>query len=164
MHLLKLFEQTVHILHLNACAHGDAAFACGFDEFRFAALTRCHAVNDALFARNVFFGFAQIHVARFGRQLRGQFVHQTGQATHLFHLLNLRQEIVQIKTTAALDFGRQLLRSFHVHASSDLLHQSQDIAHAQDAACMTFGIKYFKAVNFFAGACKLDGRARDLTH
>ena len=142
MHLLKLFEQAVDLLHLNTCAHGNAALARGFDELGSAALPRGHAVNDALLARNVFFGFAQIHAACLGGQLRWQLVHQTGQAAHLFHLLNLSQKVIQVKTAAAFDFGCQLLGGFHVYARRDLLHQSQNIAHAQDATGMTLGIEH----------------------
>ena len=70
-------------------------------------------------------------------------------STHLLHLLNLGQKVIEVKARAALDLGGQLLRRMHVDPSADLLDQSQDVAHAQNAAGMALGIKHLQAVNFF---------------
>ena len=61
-------------------------------------------MDDALLATNVFFSLAHINVFGLGRHLGRQFVHQIGQAPHRAHLLNLREEVVQVKVVTALDF------------------------------------------------------------
>ena len=164
MHLAELVEQTVHVLYLNAGTGGNAALARGLDQLGLAALFGRHAVDDALLANNVALGALQIGFAGFGRHLGGQLVHEAGQPAHLLHLLNLRQEVVQVKAITALDLAGQLLRGLHVNARGDLLHQGHDVAHAQNTPGMAFGIEHLQAVNFFAGTGKFDGRAGDLAN
>ena len=82
----------------------------------------------------------------------------------MFHLLNLGQKIIEVKTGAAFDFGGQLLRRLDIHAGGDLLDQSDDIAHAQNAPGVALGVKHLQTVNFLAGAGKFDRRARNLAY
>ena len=121
-------------------------------------------MDDALLAANVFLGLANIDVFGFGRHLCRQFVHQIRQAAHRAHLLNLQQEIVQIKVVTALDFVGQFLGGRHINARGNLLYQGQYVAHAQHALRVAVGIEQFQAVHFFAGTRELDRHARDLTH
>ena len=100
MHLGKLIEQAVDFLHLNTGPCGDAALAGGFDQIRMGALARRHAVDDALLAVHFFFRPVEVNGTGLGGQLRGQFVHHAGQATHLLHLLQLGQKVVQVKAGA----------------------------------------------------------------
>ena len=79
-------------------------------------------------------------------------------------MLNLGQKVVEIKTCAALDFGRQLLRCRNIHPGSNLLDQRQDIPHAEDASCVPLGIKNLQTIKLLTGTGKLDGRTRDLAH
>jgi len=67
LHLLELLEQSVHLLHLHPGPGGDAALACGFDEFGFAPFCRCHAADDALFAPHLFVGPIHVGATGFGR-------------------------------------------------------------------------------------------------
>ena len=121
-------------------------------------------MDDAFLAPDVFFRFVHVHLTGFGRHRGRKLVHEARQAAHLFHLLDLAQEIVQVKASAAFDFGRQFLGGFHVDTRRHLLHQGHDVAHAQNASGMAVGIKHFQPVYFFAGTCELDGRARHLPH
>ena len=79
-------------------------------------------------------------------------------------MLQLTQKVFQVKAAAAFHLGSQLLRGRHVHPGGDLLDQRKDVAHAQNAAGMTLGIKHLQAVELFAGARELDRRAGDLPH
>ncbi len=56
------------------------------------------------------------------------------------------------------------MRGGHIDTGRDLFNQRHDVTHAQDATGMALGIKDFQAVELFAGARKLDGRAGDLPH
>ena len=162
--MLKLFEHAVDVLHLHPRTGCNAALARGLDQLGLGTFFGRHAVDDALLAANVFLGFAQIHAGRLGRELTGQFVHQARQTAHLLHLLDLRQEVVQIKAATAFDFGGQLLRRLHVHTGGNLLDQRHNVAHAQNAPGMALRIKDLQAVELFAGAGKLDRGAGDLPH
>ena len=68
------------------------------------------------------------------------------------------------KPFAAFDFFGHFLRRSHVHARGDLLDQRQNVAHAQHAAGVAFGVKDFQTVEFFRRTGKLDGRAGDVPH
>src|SRR5690606_10644609 len=103
LHLFELLEQAVDFLHMNSGTTGDALLARGLDEFRFAALQRRHALDDAFLALDVLLGLVHVHRACLGRELRRKLVHQAGEAAHLLHLLDLRKEIVEIEPVAALD-------------------------------------------------------------
>ena len=162
--MTELIEQAIDLLHLNTGTGGNAALAGGFDEVRFGAFQRSHAVNDALLFHHFFFGAVQIHVLSFGSDLPRHFVHQAGQATHLFHLQQLRQKIVQVKAIAAFELGRHFLRRRHVDVGRDLFNQGHDVAHAQHATGVAVCIKGFETINFFAGTGKLNGRTSDLPH
>ena len=121
-------------------------------------------MDDALLAANIFFRLAHIDVLGFGRHLGWQFVHQIGQAAHGSHLLNLREEVVQVKVVTALDFVSQFLGGRHIDARGDLLHQGQYVAHAQHALRVAVGVKQFQAVHFFAGTGELDRHTGNLPH
>ena len=149
---------------MHAGAGSDAAFAGGLDQVGLAALQRRHALDDAFLALDVFFGLAHVHLTGLGRHLRGQLVHQARQPAHVLHLLQLAQKVFQVKAAAAFHLGGELLRGRHVHAGSDLLNQRQDVAHAQNAAGVTLGVKHLQAVELFAGARELDRRTGDLPH
>ena len=45
-----------------------------------------------------------------------------------------------------------------------MLDQGHDVAHAEDAARVAFGVEHFQAVDFFGCAREFDGRAGDLPH
>ena len=121
-------------------------------------------MDDALLAADVFFGLTHVHIFGLRGHLGWQFVHQIGQAAHGAHLLNLREEIVQVKVVAAFDFVGQFLGGRHIDARGDLLDQGQDIAHAQHALCVAVGVEQFQAIHFFARTRELDGHTGDLTH
>ena len=164
MHLLELFEQAVDLLHLNARAISDAFFARGLDDVGAASFPSGHAANDALFALHVALGAAHVHARGFGRHGAGQLVDEAGQAAHLFHLTQLGQEVVEVKAATALDLGGELLRRSHVHVGGDLLDQGNDVAHAQDAAGVTLGIKNLQAVDLLGHTGELDGHTGDVAH
>ena len=121
-------------------------------------------MDDALLAANVFLRLVHINLFGFGGHLGWQFVHQIRQAAHGAHLLNLREEVVQVKVVTAFDFFSQLLGGRHVDTCSDLFDQGQYVAHAQHALRMAVGIEQFQAVHFFAGTGELDRHTCDLTH
>ena len=79
-------------------------------------------------------------------------------------MLNLRQEVVQVKVVATLDFVSQFLGGRHINARCDLFDQGQYVAHAQHALRVTVGVEQFQAVHFFAGTSELDRHAGNLAH
>jgi len=165
--LLELGEQAIDFLNLHAGTRGDAAFARGFQEVGLAPLQRCHRTNDAFHAAHVPLGAVHVglaHVGGLAGELRGQFVHQSGQAAHLLHLRNLRQKIVQVETVTGLDLVDEPLSGLHVDAFLHLFDQADDVAHAEHAAGVALCVKDFQAVDLFADTGKLDRRAGDLAH
>ena len=121
-------------------------------------------MDNALLSTDVFLGLAHIDVFGFGGHLGRQFVHQIGQAAHRAHLLNLREEVVQVKVVAAFDFVSQFLCGRHINACGDLFYQGQYVAHAQHALCVAVGVEQFQAVHFFAGTRELDRHTGNLAH
>ena len=78
-------------------------------------------MDDAFLAPDIFFRFVHVNLTGFGRHRGRKLVHEARQTAHLLHLLDLTQEIIEVKAGAAFYFGSQLLGRFDIHAGGDLL-------------------------------------------
>ena len=97
-------------------------------------------------------------------QLRRQLVHQVRQPTHLFHLRQLRLEVVQVELAADLDFLRQVLRCCDIDTFLGFLHQRKNIAHAENPVRHPGRIERFQPIQFFRDTGELDWLASDVAH
>ena len=161
LHLVELRQHAVDVLYLNAGTDRNAPLAAGLDELGLGALGGRHRMDDALHAPDILFGAVHVGLSGCSLHLRRQFVHHRRQATHLFHLADLGEEVIQIEPAAALELFGQTAGCLVVDAGLRLLDQGEDVAHAEDAIGHAVGVKGVEPVEFFAGAHELDRAAGD---
>ena len=65
-------------------------------------------------------------------------------------------KVVEVKLIACLHLLGKFLSLFDVNGFLDVFYQSDDIAHAEDAACHSFGIKGFQTIDFFRDTDKFN--------
>jgi hypothetical protein len=102
LHLLEFIEQAVDFLHLHAGACGNAALACGLDEFGLAPLQRRHALDDAFLAAHVALGLVHVHLAGLGLPSAPASCPSGWTGRPSFHLLDLAEEVVEVKPAPLL--------------------------------------------------------------
>ena len=90
--------------------------------------------------------------------------YEAGKVSHVFHLRNLGSEIFQVKPTARFHLFGDFLGLFDVDVFRHILHERDNVAHAEDATCHLLGIKGLEAVEFFSGTDEFDGFAGDHAH
>ena len=93
----------------------------------------------------------------------GQHPHQPAHAAHALHLHELLAQVGEIEGALAhlLGDARGLLG---VDRRGGLLHQRDDVAHAEDAVGDARGMKVLDGVELLAGADELDRLAGDRAH
>ncbi len=101
---------------------------------------------------------------RGAREIAGQLVEEALDAAHLFHLADLRLEIVEVEALAGFDLLRQGTRDLLVHLLVRVLDQGQDIAHAEDPRRHPVRMKNLEPGKLLAHADEFDRRAGDLPH
>ena len=122
------------------------------------ALSRRHRVDDADRAADHAVRVSVRHIL-----LRGRFLHrgrelidEARHGSHAAHLNHLLTEVIQIETAGLSHAVSDLLRLFGVDIRCDIAHQSDDVAHAENAARHGFRIKRIEAVELFARTDELD--------
>ena len=147
LHLLKLLSRRFTSAPAPR-ARSNAFLRVVFDESSLRFL-RGHAVPMLFLAANLALGlcpcphFAARLWPRFARAACPSAV----QAAHLFHLLQLRQEVVEVKAVTALSFSI-FARPADRRLASHLFDQRHDVAHAQHAPGVALGVEHFEAVDF----------------
>ena len=93
----------------------------------------------------------------------GQLVHQILERTHLLDHRDLLEEVVE-REFARQHAGGILLGLLFVYDFFEVLHQANDIAHAEDAAGHALGPKLDELVDGFTDTCEENWRAGDFEH
>ncbi len=157
------FEKPVDVLGLGAGAGGDAALAARLEHVRIAPLPRRHRIDDRHLPLE--HGFVEIALGELVFHFRdaGQHRHQPAHAAHRLHLRELFAQIGEIEGALAhlLGDARRLLG---VDGRGGLLHQRDDVAHAEDAVGDARRMKILDGVEFLAGADELDRLAGHRAH
>ena len=163
LHLLELAEQLVHGLDRHPGPGGNAALARSLDELRFAALLRGHGIDDAFDAAELLV-VLQLRRVDLTHQLRRQLVDERSHAAHLLHLRDLLLEVLQVEALALLHLLGDALGLVEINLGVRLLHQRQDVAHAEDASRHAIRVERLDAAQFLADTDKLDRLAGHVPH
>ena len=158
-----LFQNPVHVLHIDPGAGGDALLARCIQQVGLLALglghrgddgflTQDHAVVDAAV------GHLVLHLGH-----AGQHAHDALKPAHPLHLLKLTGQVVQIELTLG-QFAGHLLGLGLVQILAGLFDQGDDIALTQDAAGDATGVEHVQRIDLFAGAQIFDRQAGDGPH
>src|SRR5690606_24391460 len=101
LHLLKLLQQPVDVLHLGSGPLSDAPLARAVDDLRPTPLGRSHGIDDGDLPPNVF--VVDLIPDRGGNVAHaGQLLQQPGQPAHLADLQQLLAEVLQIEALPLL--------------------------------------------------------------
>ena len=90
----------------------------------------------------------------------GHHAHEGLHRAHLLHLLHLREEVLQVEVRLAHLF-RHALGVRLIDILLRLLHERNDVAHAEDARDEPVRIKDLEVLRLLAGADELDRHTRD---
>ncbi len=91
-----------------------------------------------------------------------QLVHEAGHAAQFLHLLDLAEEVFQIEALALLELAGDLLGFLLVDLLLRLLHQAEDVAHAEDARGDALGVEGLEGIGLLPHAEEFDGLAGDV--
>ena len=130
LHVLKLLQKPVHVLHLYPSAAGNAPAPRAVNDRRMAPLARRHGIDDGDLAAHRPITLIRGHGAPPG--CRRQLVEQRPHAAELLDLFELAFQIRQVKALAARHFLRKAGGLVGRHLALDLLDQAHDVAHAED--------------------------------
>ena len=110
-----------------------------------------HRADDAFHAAHVALGAVHVGAGGLGGELARQLVHQPGQAAHLLHLArSARGSRSGRSRSPALTFVGELLRGVDVDAFLHLFDERDDVAHAEHAPGVAFGVEDLEAVDLLA--------------
>ena len=158
IHHIKLLEQLVDVLDLDARAERDAALAAGVEHRGVLALIRCHGLDDGRGAAHRLFidlralERSGVHAGHHGRDL-----------VERAHVFELRELVVEIGEGEfiALELLLELGGLLRVKRGLCLFDEREHVAHAEDARGHAAGVEGLDLVELFARADELDGLSRD---
>ena len=157
------FQHLIDVLHAGARTGGDAAFATGIHQLWRLALGPRHGRNNCRLAQQL----ALIHAQR--AQLFFHFAHARQHAQHArhaahgLHLLHLLGHILQ-RELAFFHARRNFFGFLRIHGLGGFFHQTDHIAHAENAIGDAARVKNFNLVNRLADAEDFNRHAGDMAH
>ena len=144
--MVELFYESVHLYDAAPRAFGNAVFAATIEQRRIFALGWCHRLNDGFDADkgvvvdiDIFQGFAH------ARNHRGDIF----QVAHLFYLLQLPHEIVEIEPIFGNFFGNSARFGFVVLLLC-AFDERHNVAHAENAVGHALRVKQVDSLHLFA--------------
>src|SRR5690606_29269073 len=152
-HIAELLHQLVDLHQVRTGAFGDAGTAFLVDGIRIFAFKGRHRVDDG------FNGLESVIVdldVLKGFTDTGDHAHQILHVPHLFDLLDLVPEVVEIEFIFA-DFTLQFCGLFFVELLLSAFHERNHVTHSQYPGGHPVGVKHVQRVHFFAGSDKFDG-------
>src|SRR5438034_2541569 len=161
--LRVLLEQPVHVLHAGTAAACDALATRAADDLGMRPFSGRHRRDDRV---------GPVEVLLLAREVAGPALHHFAEPrdhaedlverTHLPHLLELLAEVLQREAVLA-ELPHHVLGRLLVDGRLRLLHEREDITHAEDARGETVGVERLERVRLLAYTDESDWAARHLT-
>src|SRR5258706_15870349 len=162
--LRVLLEEPVHVLHGGAAAARDALATRTADDFRMRPLPGRHRRDDRV---------EPVEVLLLTREVADPALHHLAEARdhaedlverpHLPHLLELLAEVLQREAVLA-ELPHHVLGRLLIDGRLRLLHEGEDVTHAEDARGETVGVERLERVRLLAYADECDRAPRHLAH